>query len=98
MPVLATALGGNYPNPFNPMTNFSFMLERADHVSLRVFDMRGRQIRTIVDGNLAAGEYTNVYSWDGRDQSGRPVNSGTYFYRLTTGSGYTQALKMTLLK
>jgi hypothetical protein len=97
-PVLATTLGRNYPNPFNPKTSFSFMLDRADHVSLRVFDMRGRQIRTIVDGNLAAGDYTNVYNWDGRDQSGRPVNSGTYFYRLTTGSGYTQAMKMTLLK
>jgi len=97
-PVLATALGRNYPNPFNPKTSFSFMLDREDHVSLNVFDIRGRQVRSIVNGNLAAGDYTNVYSWDGRDQSGRPVNSGTYFYRLRTGSGYTQAMKMTLLK
>jgi len=97
-PTLATALGRNYPNPFNPKTSFNFMLDRADHVSLRVFDIRGRQIRTIVDTDLGAGDYANVYSWDGRDQSGRPVNSGTYFYRLTTGSGFSQSMKMTLLK
>ncbi len=97
-PVLATALGANYPNPFNPKTSFSFMLERDDHVALDVFDIRGRHVRKVVDAHLTAGEYLNVYSWDGRDESGRPVNSGTYFYRLKTGSGFTQAEKMTLIK
>ncbi len=97
-PLRATALGRNYPNPFNPKTSFSFSLERADHVRLGVFDIRGRLVRNIVDAELGAGEYVDVFSWDGRDQSGRPVNSGTYFYRLTTGSGFSQAEKMTLLK
>jgi len=97
-PAMVTALGRNHPNPFNPMTNFSFSLQQADHVSLKVFDIRGREIRTVVETNLGAGEYVNVYNWDGRDQSGRPVNSGTYFYRLTTGSGFSQSMKMTLLK
>lgn len=97
-PLLATTLGRNHPNPFNPKTSFSFSLDRDEHVSLAVFDIRGRQVRTVVDGFLAAGEYTNVYSWDGRDDSGRPMTSGTYFYRLRTASGFTQAEKMTLLK
>lgn len=97
-PALATVLGGNHPNPFNPSTTFSFVLDRDDHVALDVFDIRGRHVRNVVDGQLPAGNYANVYSWDGRDESGRPMNSGTYFYRLRTGSGFTQAMKMTLVK
>jgi lamin tail-like protein/flagellar hook capping protein FlgD len=95
---LKTALHRNYPNPFNPKTSFNFTLKADDHVSLRVYDIRGREISTVVNAKLQAGAYMGVYEWDGRDNKGRDVNSGTYFYRLTTGSGYTESMKMTLLK
>jgi hypothetical protein len=93
-----TALRGNHPNPFNPATKFSFSLEKDDHVSLQVFDVRGRLVATVVDARLAAGDYAGVYSWDGRDSAGRGVTSGTYLFRLKTGSGYEETRKMALLK
>lgn len=95
---ILTQLHRNYPNPFNPKTAFSFTLKTDDHVTLRVFDMRGREVVTVVDTELQAGPYLGVYEWDGRDSAGRSVNSGTYFYRLSTASGYTESMKMTLLK
>lgn len=95
---LATALGANHPNPFNPETVFAFTLERDDHVKLQVFDVRGRLVSTVVDARLAAGDYAGVYRWNGRDGAGRPVTSGTYLYRLRTGSGFTETRKMALLK
>ncbi|MBK6899868.1 MAG: lamin tail domain-containing protein [bacterium] len=97
-PALATLLGANYPNPFNPSTKFSFALDRDATVSLAVFDLRGHRVRTVVEGRLAAGDYRNVYAWDGRDDQGRAVTSGTYFYRLTTDGGFVASHKMTLLK
>lgn len=97
-PALATSLGRNVPNPFNPKTSFSFSLKQDDRVTLTVFDLRGREVRTVVDATLPAGAYENVYSWDGRDDRGRPVNSGTYFFRLRTGSGEVLSRTMTLLK
>ncbi len=96
--VLSTILGANHPNPFNPSTAFSFSLAQNDHVSLQVFDLRGQLVATIVDENLSAGQYEGTYRWDGRDHAGFPVNSGTYLYRLQTGSGYSEAGKMMLLK
>ncbi len=93
-----TALGANYPNPFNPVTAFSFSLAANDHVTLQVFDVRGHLVATVVDTDLLEGSYTGVYRWDGRDQAGRLVNSGTYLYRLKTGSGHVEARKMMLLK
>jgi hypothetical protein len=97
-PALITALRANYPNPFNPKTSFSFSLQSAEHVSLKVFDLRGRQVRIVVDANLIAGDYVNAFEWDGRDDQGHAVTSGTYFYRLSTGSGHVEARKMTLLR
>ena len=97
-PALATLLGANYPNPFNPSTKFSFSLDHDAQVSLAVFDLRGHRVRTVVEGRLAAGDYRNVYAWDGRDDQGRAVTSGTYFYRLTTDGGFGESRKMTLLK
>ncbi|HPF36290.1 MAG TPA: lamin tail domain-containing protein [Candidatus Krumholzibacteria bacterium] len=97
-PALVTALGRNFPNPFNPKTSFSFTLKQDERVTLEVFDLRGRTVRTVVDARLQAGAYENVYSWDGTDAHGRPVTSGTYFFRLKTGSGESMSRTMTLLK
>ena len=94
----ATVLRPNHPNPFNPSTRFSFTLAVDARVTLAVFDVRGRRVRTVVDQMLPAGDYVNVYGWDGRDDRGRTATSGTYFYRLKTGDGFSEARKMMLLK
>ncbi len=89
------ALNQNYPNPFNPETNISFDLPTRSTATLDIFDIMGRKVITLVDGELEAGSYT--VTWNGRDQSGNKASSGIYFYRLATGFGVRQA-KMTLLK
>ncbi len=68
------------PNPFNPSTTLAFRLAAAGPVRLGVFDVRGRLVRTLVDGALPAGDH--AVTWQGRDQDGELVSSGTYFVRL----------------
>jgi len=81
-----TRLLRNYPNPFNPATRIQFTLDRDAQVSLRVFDVQGRAVRTLLNSYLAAGN--RVVSWDGRDDRGRALPSGTYFLRLQGGGSY----------
>jgi FlgD Ig-like domain len=76
----------SYPNPFNPLTKITFRMERDAQVSLRVYDVQGRLIRTLVDDFLAAGP--RVVEWDGADDRGLPVASGTYYLRLQGGGTY----------
>jgi len=76
----------NYPNPFNPATKIVFRIDRDAQTSLRVFDVRGRLVRTLVDSYLGAGQRT--VEWDGRDDSGHSVASGTYYMRLEGGGSY----------
>jgi hypothetical protein len=81
----ATRLLGNAPNPFNPETTIRFELSPADAagpVSLRVYDVRGKLVRTLPTGSLAPGLVS--VSWDGRDDAGRVASSGVYIYRLET--------------
>ncbi len=84
-PALARLLR-NYPNPFNPVTKIQFTLDRDARVSLRVFDVQGRAVRTLVDSYLTSGP--RVVGWDGRDDGGRTLASGTYFLRLQGGGAY----------
>ena len=87
------ALKGNYPNPFNPTTTISFDLLEASNVSLEVYDMMGRRVATLVNGELSAGSYEKV--WNARNQAGAPVPSGVYIYRIRAGS--FQAVKQMVL-
>jgi subtilisin-like proprotein convertase family protein len=89
------ALNGNYPNPFNPMTKISFDLPRATEVRLEVFDIRGHKVSTLVQEPLSAGRHAVI--WNGTDQGGRQMASGTYFYRLVA-DGAVMTDKMLLLK
>jgi hypothetical protein len=89
------SLNQNYPNPFNPQTTIYFGLPGKSRVSLEVFDILGRKIAEVIDGELEAGQHS--VGWDGRDLKGEAVSSGIYFYRLTTEFGIKQE-KMTLLK
>ncbi len=85
----------NYPNPFNPGTTIPFTLPSAGTVSLAVYDISGRVVRTLAAGTKAAGEH--AASWDGRDEGGSPVASGVYFVRIEAG-GESAARKILLLK
>ncbi len=83
----------NYPNPFNPVTKIQFVVNRDSQVSLRVFDVQGRAVRTLLNSYLAAG--SRVVGWDGRDDAGRSLASGTYFLRLQGGGTFlTRTINM----
>jgi len=85
----------NYPNPFNPSTTIRYELAKRTQVELRVYDVHGALVRTLVDGVKGAGAYS--LEWNGRDDRGTAVSSGVYFYRITAGD-FSDVRKMTLLK
>lgn len=77
------SLRQNYPNPFNNSSTIRYSLPYDTVISLNIHDLQGRKIRTVVEGLGHAGH--EVVTWDGRDDSGRAVASGIYFYRLLVG-------------
>jgi hypothetical protein len=85
----------NYPNPFNPETRIEFSLPNAGEISLVVYDVLGRSVRTLASGSYPAGNH--AVRWDSRDNSGQTVASGVYFYRLES-SGKATTRKMMLVK
>ena len=85
----------NYPNPFNPSTTLSFDLEAASRARLLVFDAQGRQLALLHDGPLAAGPAR--FTWDGHDDTGHALPSGTYFARLVL-PGQSRDTKLVLIK
>jgi len=85
----------NYPNPFNPETKIKFALPEPAQVSLKIFNIYGQLITTLVDKKLSAG-YHSFY-WNGADEFGRIVSSGTYFYQVTTDK-FKATRKMVLLR
>ncbi len=94
-PSAAVVLRQNAPNPFNPGTRIAFSLARAGRVRLAVLDLRGRVVRTLVDGELPAGD--GEATWDGTDAAGRPVPSGTYLCRIEA-LGETRSVKLALVR
>jgi hypothetical protein len=92
---LATVLESVHPNPFNPQAAVAFTLAAAGPVRLAVYDLHGTKVHTLVDGDLAAGRHEAV--WDGRDDRGQAMASGTYLARLVAGP-VTQMRKMVLMK
>ncbi|MCX6829029.1 MAG: T9SS type A sorting domain-containing protein [candidate division Zixibacteria bacterium] len=91
----AIDLSQNSPNPFNPATSITFALPVRSQVDLKVYNILGQEIKTLVNGEFAAGVHSVV--WDGTDQSGHAAATGIYFYRLTAGEK-TMIKKMILLK
>ena len=94
-------LGQNYPNPFNPVTEIPFEIPEASHVVVKIFNILGKEVRTLVDEQREAGYYHT--RWDGKDQHGNRVASGVYLYRLQatsqgSGQGFSQMKKMNLLQ
>ncbi len=89
-------LGANYPNPFNPTTTFSFTLPLDKQISVLIYDVTGRLVRTLVrEETYAKGMH--YATWNGLDDSGSPVSSGQYFYVLRYGN-FQQARSMILVK
>jgi len=86
----------NYPNPFNPSTQIDFMLPLTKEISLRIYDVLGKEVRTLIN-NERYGKGSHTISWNGRDNLGRAVSSGSYFCKLTTGN-VEKTMKMMLLK
>lgn len=86
----------NFPNPFNPRTTIAFVLPEREVVSLRIFDMSGRLVKELITAEPhTSGRHEVV--WNGRDDAGHPVASGTYLYRLDARS-YRETKRMVLFK
>lgn len=92
---MMTELKANYPNPFNPSTVISYTIREEANVRLSIYNLKGQTVRSLVDEVQIAGSYK--IKWNGTDNNGRPVSSGVYFYRLTTGN-YDKVNKMVLMK
>jgi len=95
-------LSQNYPNPFNPATAIPFQAGSREQVagtpirtSLIIYNILGQKVRTLVDEEKLPGSYNII--WDGRDDSGKEVSSGIYFYQLKT-KDYTETKKMVLVR
>jgi hypothetical protein len=88
-------LAQNRPNPFNPRTEIEFSLPTRAEVSLQVYDLEGRLVKSLVASEMPAGNHRVI--WHGDDGQGTPVASGIYFYRLQTNEG-SLVRKMTVLK
>lgn len=84
------SLGQNYPNPFNPTTNIRFSIPKSEHVSLRVYDILGREVKALVNQNLTPGEYQVDFDATG-------LSSGMYYYSLRSGD-FVDVKKMVLVK
>ncbi len=95
VPAPAAATLNAAPNPFNPRTTFDFALPRAGHATLRVYDLRGQLVTTLIDGRLDAGP--QQVDWNGTDAAGRPLPSGVYHARLTS-AGVVASRAVSLLK
>ena len=96
-----TELTGNYPNPFNPITNIKFSLKTESKVSLTIYNIRGQKIKTLINDNIQAGYHSVI--WNGTDKSGKDVSSGIYFSRFDSEDRheygrYTSVKKIILLK
>ena len=85
----------NRPNPFNPVTNIGFGIKEQGYISLRIYDVAGRLVCTLVDGNRQAGWHETT--WNGFDETGRPAASGVYFCRLVSHDS-RRTIKMILLR
>ena len=84
-----------YPNPFNSSTQIRFGIPEAGSVTLKIYNINGELVKTLVDGNMSAGFHQ--VTWNATDNSGNKISSGIYFYRLTSGT-FTQMNKMMLAK
>jgi len=91
----AFALGQNYPNPFNPTTNIQYDIAKASDVKIVIYNILGQPVRTLVNARQEAAKYNVV--WDGKNDQGITVATGTYIYQIHAGE-FSATKKMNLLK
>jgi hypothetical protein len=94
-----TKFNGNYPNPFNPVTTFSYSLANESKVDLTIFNIKGQKVKTLIDEKQVAGVHQVI--WDGTDENGKYISTGIYFSHCSINSGdgdYTSVKKIILLK
>jgi len=89
------SISQNFPNPFNPTTTINFSIPSNSNVTIQVYDILGRHVKTLVSGKYSAGNY-NVM-WNARDEFGASVSAGVYFYTIKAGT-YHSTKRMLLLK
>jgi len=89
------SLEQNYPNPFNAETAICYSVPENSRISLKIFNTKGQLIRTLVDNNQQPGNYRVI--WDGKNETGLPVASGTYLYLMKSGQ-FRKVIKAVLLK
>ncbi|MEE4310284.1 MAG: CARDB domain-containing protein [candidate division KSB1 bacterium] len=85
----------NYPNPFNAETRITYQLKESAHVSLTIYALDGKRVRRLYNGAARAGSHHHV--WDSRDDAGRPVSSGIYYYQLSTNN-FKETKRLVLIK
>ncbi|MCD6501765.1 T9SS type A sorting domain-containing protein, partial [bacterium] len=90
------ALRGALPNPFNATTRIEFDVPTEADVQIKIFDLQGRLVKKLVDGEVQAGVHSVV--WDGRTDSGSEAASGVYFYKMSAGNSFNQSKRMMLIK
>ena len=95
LPVVATALNGNYPNPFNPETTISYSVKEPGKVRLEVYNIKGQLVKTLVDEEQTTGRYKLVFN--AKDDRGRSIASGVYMLRMVA-PGYLKTTKMILMQ
>jgi hypothetical protein len=88
-------LSQNYPNPFNPTTNINFAIAKQSDVTIKIYDLLGREVRTLVNQKMMPGTYK--VDWLSDNNEGKSVSSGVYFYRITAGD-FTDSKKMILIR
>ena len=88
-------LSQNYPNPFNPETKIRYQLPNSGKVVVKIFDILGREVKSLVDEKLEAGFHE--VTWNGRNNSGTRVSSGVYYYQIRSGE-FKHTKKMILMK
>jgi len=88
-------LGNNYPNPFNPSTKIYYRIVKNEYVTINIYDLMGRNIKSLVNSNIDAG--LNQVVWDATNNFGQPVAAGVYIYRIEAGE-FRSSKKMILLK
>ena len=89
------ALHQNYPNPFNPVTTLRYDLPEDEMVNITIYDIIGRQVKTLVNGSQTVG-YKSI-QWNATNTAGQPVSAGIYLYTIEAGE-FRQTKKMVLLK
>lgn len=95
VPVVATVLNDNFPNPFNPETTISYSVKDPSPVTIEIYNVKGQLVKTLVNDMKDAGNHSVV--WRGTDNNNRPVSSGVYYYKMSAGK-YSSTKKMILMK